>query len=42
MQKELDEELAKHKGNEDEIKRLEKQHKNGTDELHVCPSKEII
>ena len=42
MQKELDEELAKHKGNEDEIKRLEKQHKKGTDELHVCPSKEII
>jgi structural maintenance of chromosome 4 len=31
----LDEELAKHKGNEDEIKRLEKQHKKGTDELHV-------
>jgi structural maintenance of chromosome 4 len=28
--------LAKHKGNEDEIKKLEKQHKKGTDELHVC------
>jgi len=37
IQKELDEEIAKHKGNEDEIKRLEKQHKKGTAELHVCP-----
>jgi structural maintenance of chromosome 4 len=27
--------LAKHKGNEDEIKKLEKQHKKGTDELHA-------
>jgi hypothetical protein len=35
LQKELDKELAKHKGNEDEIKRLEKQHKKGIDELHV-------
>jgi hypothetical protein len=38
LQKELDEELAKHKGNEDEIKRLEKQHKKGTDEVHVPTS----
>jgi len=38
MQKQLDEELAKHKGNEDEIKKLEKLHKKGTDELHVMPS----
>jgi len=35
LQKELDEELAKHKGNEDEIKKLEKLHKKGTDELQV-------
>jgi structural maintenance of chromosome 4 len=41
MQKDLDEELAKHKGNEDEIKRLEKQHKKGTDELHVYPSEDL-
>jgi len=34
----LDEELAKHKGNQDEIKRLEKQHKKKTDELHVALS----
>jgi hypothetical protein len=27
--------LANHKGNEDEIKKLEKLHKKGTDELHV-------
>jgi structural maintenance of chromosome 4 len=27
--------LAKHKGNEDEIKKLEKQHKKGNDELHA-------
>jgi len=35
VRKELDEELAKHKGNEDEIKKLEKLHKKGTDELQV-------
>jgi len=27
--------MANHKGNEDEIKKLEKLHKKGTDELHV-------
>jgi hypothetical protein len=37
----LDEELAKHQGNEDEIKRLEKQHKKGTEELQVQPLKQI-
>jgi structural maintenance of chromosome 4 len=35
----LDEELAKHKGNEDEIKKFEKQHKKGTEELKVLLSK---
>ena len=35
LQKELDEELAQHKGNEDEIKKLEKLHKKGTDELQA-------
>lgn len=35
LQTELNEELAKHKGNEDEIKRLEKKHKKGTDNFHV-------
>jgi hypothetical protein len=38
LQGELDEELAKHKGNQDEIKRLEKKHKKMTDELHVTLS----
>lgn len=37
LQAQLDEELEKHRGNEEGIKKLEKKYKRGAKEVEVCP-----